>query len=198
MSSEKITTIGKRHNTPDDQLQFVYAQSESTGSMFGLEVHGVTLFGLALSGMRNDPEHWLTIEHSPHSARYISLGNLTDDPQIIEYAPSQGDGSSHSATWTHLAEAMEPLSLKHYHRLDEEGIELHLDGLLNMATEGAHREGGGWAVIAEGLRKAQNEMLNSGNRYRTWEHRTMYQGLGYLAANFAERDQAAERAFTAL
>lgn len=194
--SEKVTTVGKYHNVPDDELRFVYAHSDESGGMFGLEVHGTSLFGMALAGMGNDPEQWLAIEHAPHSARYIAQNNLSGEPRIIDYTLSGGDGSSHGATWPHFAEALEPLSIRNFHRLGAEDLRLQLDGLLNMASEGARRDGGGWTVIAEGLRNAQNELLE-GSAWTHRDQRTMYEGLGYIATNFVERDQAKEKAFAA-
>jgi hypothetical protein len=144
--------------------------------------------------MGSDPKHWLTIEHTPHATRYIARNNLLEEPKVIDYALSGGDGSSHGATWTHFSEALEPLSIKYFHRLDQSDAELHLDGLLNMASEGARRDGGGWAVIVEGLRNAQNELLE-GSAWTLRNQRTMYEGLGYIATNFMERDDAAEQAF---
>lgn len=177
------TAVAKRFNMEDADLPWTYARTEETGSIFGLKVPGLmTVFRPELS----------SICYAPHT--YRILEKIVHQPEPVEYVESPGDGSSHGATWRNFARLLEPLDLRNFAavRSDDTALELHLDGLQNMALEGANRHGEGWATIHKGL-VGTREDLYDGKGYMQGP---LFQGLGWLATNFAEREEATVKILT--
>ena len=171
---KRETTAGKHYRIDDDQLCFVYAHSSETGGVFGLEFRTA------------DMSKPTVVETSKGGSRWQIAGNNLTQPVVdVEYVPSQGDGTSHGATWDYLARSVEPLA-RHLRTMNNTQIEHHLDGLQNIAAEGAVRQGEGWATIHEGLLVASQDVIQE----LGWRQGNLYKGLFYLAANFAEREQA--------
>lgn len=80
----------------------------------------------------------------------IAAANLTLVEEI-GYVVAAGDASSHGATWTHFLQ----LATEAYRNCDPRSHYL-FDAMINMAAEGAHRDGGGWMPILVYLQRLQN------------------------------------------
>lgn len=166
------TTIGKRLHIPDESLAFIYVKSYETGGLVGLEYHAFS-------------PNLVVAEYAPHAKRYILRENLTERPQDIDYVASCGDGTSHGATWENFCNYVLPLSRSSLQMSDSER-QSHIDGLLNMAAEGSNSFGMGWNVLKHALLDAQTEVAEG----MGWRIHTLFEGLGYMALNYAEREEA--------
>lgn len=176
----RATELGKYYGMDDSELPWVYVSTEDSGGLFGLEMDNL----LTSLDFRNT---MLSVSYGKHISRVMHRSGIVKGPEAIEYIESPGDGTSHGATWQHFAELTRGVSsYEGFHKLDDRSLELQLDGLLNMTLEGANRYGAGWLVIHEGLVDARNDVLE-GNR---WRQDQLYQGLGLMATNFAERESA--------
>ena len=162
--------VAERYHTTDDQLCFVYASTEESGGIFGLE----------LASRHPD---LVLVEYAPHAVRAMEGRERISGPFEIDFVESPGDGSSHGARWDNLAEYAGQL-VQNFKELSDSDVEYHLDGLSNMALEGTKAWGGGWPVIQYGVSEARRDVL-TGLKYRQKE---LYEGLFYIATSFTERD----------
>jgi hypothetical protein len=85
-----------------------------------------------------------------HTGRHVNIDNL-QDLQEIRYLTAHGDSSSHGATWLHFLGAINTAWASY--------LSHHFNGLfdtmINMAGEGARRDGGGWEVLLAHLLELQ-------------------------------------------
>ncbi len=177
----RATQLGKYYRMDDGELPWVYAYTEESGGIFGLEMDSL------LTSTFFRKSH-LSVSYAKHTSRMMARSGIVTGPVEVGYVASHGDGTSHGATWANFAKLLEPLSeLGEFRKIDDRNLELQLDGLQNMALEGANRHDGGWSVIHEGLVDARDDMLNG----LRWRQAQLYQGLGELATNFSEREEAA-------
>lgn len=175
------TEVGKYYRMDDEHLPWVYVYSSDSGGIFGLEMQNMRT---AVDFERK----LLSVNYGKHISRVIARGNINNGPLRVEYVDSPGDGSSHGATWQHFAELTRGVSDRDaFRRLDDRTLELQLDGLENMALEGANRHGAGWSVIHRGLADAHIDLDNG----KGWREEQLFVGLGWMAHNFAEREEAA-------
>ncbi len=175
------TSVGEYYRMDDEELPWVYVYTEDSGGLFGLEMDNFMTsvdFGRTM----------LSVHYGKHISRVMSRRGIIKGPETVDYIESYGDGTSHGATWKHFAELTRGVSdPRIFRKLDDHSLELQLDGLQNMALEGANRHDAGWSVIHEGLVDASNDMLAG----KAWRQEQLYVGLGWMARNFAEREEAA-------
>lgn len=175
------TEAGKYYHLDDEELPWVYAYSSDSGGIFGLDMN-------LLPTSVDFRKQLLAVHYGKHIGRIMSRNLITKGPLEVAYVESPGDGSSHGATWRHFAELTRGVSDRDtFRRLDDRTLELQLDGLENMAIEGARREGGGWSVIHEGLADARTDLYEG----KGWRQEQLFVGLGWMARSFAEREEAA-------
>jgi hypothetical protein len=169
----KNTSLGQRYDLADESLAFIYAHTAESGGIFGLQLEPSLLHNQVL------------VEFAPHCKRIMVGKDRIYGPFDVDYVDSPGDGTSHGATWSNFSSYLGPIATG-YRGMTSVEVEYQIDGLSNMALEGERAWGGGWSVIRHGLSEARDD-LSQGLRNK---QEALFQGLFYLATNFAELEAA--------